>query len=154
MFERTYRQPHPHFSSHLILQRLFSEAALSPSIWCIFFYYSLVWTCIRMELYVVFIYGVIMLSTCASRTIHIYWWFSDYNYIEKWGKLGHHHVGANCRFATGLYMAKWLRKWQRGWLYFRSNTKNAKSLFSQTGKVSILLCQSEYIKNYMYNRAL
>ena len=25
-------------------------------------------------------------------------------------------------------MAKWLRKWRRGWLYVRSNTKNAKSL--------------------------
>ena len=28
-------------------------------------------------------------------------------------------------------MAKWLRKWRRGWLYVRSNTKNAKSLFIQ-----------------------
>ena len=27
-----------------------------------------------------------------------------------------------------LCMAKWLRKWRRGWLYVRSNTKNAKSL--------------------------
>ena len=28
-------------------------------------------------------------------------------------------------------MAKWLRKWRRGWLYVRSNTKNAKSLFTR-----------------------
>ena len=27
-----------------------------------------------------------------------------------------------------LCMAKWLRKWRRGWLFVRSNTKNAKSL--------------------------
>ena len=30
-----------------------------------------------------------------------------------------------------LCMAKWLRKWRRGWLYVRPNTKNAKSLILQ-----------------------
>ena len=29
-----------------------------------------------------------------------------------------------------LCMAKWLCKWRRGWLYVRSNTKNAKSLLN------------------------
>ena len=39
-----------------------------------------------------------------------------------------------------LCMAKWLRKWRRGWLYVRSNTKNAKSLmFSR-----LMMCKVWY----------
>ena len=37
-------------------------------------------------------------------------------------------------------MAKWLRKWRRGWLYVHSNTKNATSLFPQSQ--SFILCTS------------
>ena len=49
--------------------------------------------------------GIIMLSTYASRTIHIYWWLFDYYYIEKTtyppsGNLVHHHVAACCPFAA------------------------------------------------------
>ena len=32
----------------------------------------------------------------------------------------------------------WLRKWRRGWLYVRSNTKNAKSLLITTHHISFL----------------
>ena len=35
-------------------------------------------------------------------------------------------------------MAKWLCKWRRGWLYVRSNTKNAKSLITK-GKRELII---------------
>ena len=31
VFEQTQHQPHPNLSRHLVLQRLFSEAALAPA---------------------------------------------------------------------------------------------------------------------------
>ena len=36
-------------------------------------------------------------------------------------------------------MAKWLRKWRRGWLYVRSNTKNAKSLMFNANQSQTLI---------------
>ena len=77
--------------------------------------------------------GIIMLSTYASRTVHLCWWLSDYYYMEKttsalWGTW---HIIMSRQIAASLLslcMTKWLRKWRRGWCYVRSNTKNAKSL--------------------------
>ena len=76
--------------------------------------------------------GMIMLSTCASRTIHIYLTFSDYYSIEKnnisalWGNLAHHLSGQIIASLLSLCIAKWLRKWRWGWLYVRWNTKKRK----------------------------
>ena len=41
-------------------------------------------------------------------------------------------------------MAKWLRKWRRGWLYVRSNTKNAKSLIINVGQHLTFECLSYF----------
>ena len=81
--------------------------------------------------------GIIMLLTYASRSIHIYWWLSDYYmyYIEKAtscrGKLSPRCMLSPC-------MTKWLCKWRRGWRYVRSNAKNAKSLI-----ITALLTQTK-----------
>ena len=40
-------------------------------------------------------------------------------------------------------MAKWLRKWRRGWLYVRSNTKNAKSLITIFLNEVLRTCQRQ-----------
>ena len=52
--------------------------------------------------------------------------------------LGKHVVAS----LLSLCMAKWLRKWRRGWLYVRSNTKNAKSLIVYFRSVSGAVCYS------------
>ena len=79
--------------------------------------------------------GIYMLWTCASRTLHIYWWLSDYYSIEKTilPPSGHALVdlvnlvlGQDVASLLSLCMTKWLRKWRRGWLYVRSNTKKLK----------------------------
>ena len=81
--------------------------------------------------------GIIMLSTYASRTIHIYWWLSDNYFIGKkisalWGTW---HIIISGQIVASLQqlslcMTKWLPKLRRGWRYFRPNTKSAKSLRS------------------------
>ena len=79
-------------------------------------------------------------ATARPRTLRGYWWLSDYYSIKKngisalWsrsGKAGASLLGQDVVASLlSLCMAKWLRKWRRGWLYVRSNTKNAKSLMS------------------------
>ena len=74
------------------------------------------------------------------RTLRDYWWLSDYFSNKKndiaalWscsGKAGASLLGQDVVASLlSLCMAKWLLKWRRGWLYVRSNTKNAKSLLS------------------------
>ena len=78
--------------------------------------------------------------TRGPRTLRGYWWLSDYYSIKKndiaarWscsGKAGASLLGQDVVASLlSLCMAKWLRKWRRGWLYVRSNTKNDKSLLS------------------------
>ena len=76
--------------------------------------------------------GMIMLSTCASRTILIYWSLSDYYSIEKQhirplGNLAHHHVGENCRFAAEPL---------HGWMTAQMATRLTYFTFVQTHKKS------------------
>ena len=77
-----------------------------------------------------------MLSTYASRTIHIYWWLSDYYYIRKnnisalWAIWHIFMSGEIVASLLSLCMTKWLRKWGWGWRYVLSNTKNANSLIT------------------------
>ena len=86
-----------------------------------------------------------MLSTYASRTILIYWWLSDYYYAERKKKrhsrplanLAHYRSGQIAASLLSLCMTKWLRKWWRGWCYFRSNAKIAKSLVTVFGHMVI-----------------
>ena len=85
--------------------------------------------------------GMIILSMYVSRTIHIYWWLSDYYYIEKndivalwwtWRIIVLRQAVASL---LSLCMTKWLRKWWQGWHYVHSNVKTAKyllALFSQS----------------------
>ena len=88
---------------------------------------------------------IIMYCMCASRTVHIYWWLSDYYSIEKtvYPPSGHALVdlmhlvlGQIVASLLSLCMAKWLRKWRRGWLYVRSKkkkkTRRLKWLFKTT----------------------
>ena len=79
--------------------------------------------------------GIFMLSTCASRTIHIYWWFSDYYYIEKTtfppsGELG----TSSCQGKLSLHC------WVFAWLNDCANGDEADVSFLQTQKhkVSIM----------------
>ena len=81
--------------------------------------------------------GMIMLSTCASSTILIYWSLSDYYSIEKQhirplGNIAHHHVGENCRFAAES-LHGWMTTQMATRLTLRVQThKRAKSLLFQT----------------------
>ena len=46
-----------------------------------------------------------------------------------------------------LCMAKWLRKWRRGWLYVRSNTKHAKSVLCS----ALILCHYDYASSAWFS---
>ena len=78
--------------------------------------------------------GITMLSTYASRTIHVYWWLSDLLLHRKniisalWGTWRIIMSGELVALLLSLSMTEWLRKWRRGWRYVCSNTNNAKSL--------------------------
>ena len=90
------------------------------------------------------LYGVIKKYVCNERVVHVYYVAIDDLVITTplkkndiaalWscsGKAGASLLGQDVVASLlSLCMAKWLRKWRRGWLYVRSNTKNAKSLLS------------------------
>ena len=73
----------------------------------------------------------------CPRTLRIYRWLSDYYSIIKtkiaalWscsGRPGASLLGQDVVASLlSLCMAKWLRKWWRGWLYVRSNTHTKKT---------------------------
>ena len=95
-----------------------------------------------------FIYGVIKKCQCNEREVHVHYVAIDDLVITTplknditnlWscsGKAGASLLGQDVVASLlSLCMAKWLRKWRRGWLYVRSNTKNAKSLLPAGGRI-------------------
>ena len=110
---------------------------LVPSAYDAFGYYSLVWTCIRMALCRFHAWnnqGIIMLSMCASRTVHIYWWLSDYYYIEKTTYPPSGEIGASsCRRGKLSF-----RCWAFAWLNDCANGDEANVTFVQTQKTQSL----------------
>ena len=88
-----------------------------------------------------FIYGVIEKYLCNECVVHVHYVAIDDLVITTplkndiaalWscsGKAGASLLGQDVVASLlSFCMAKWLRKWRRGWLYAHSNTKNAKSL--------------------------
>ena len=74
-----------------------------------------------------------------SRPPRAIWAFHGWWNTECWGRIdmkaGASLLGQDVVASLlSLCMAKWLRKWRRGWLYVRLNTKNAKSLISRNVK--------------------
>ena len=136
VFERTYHQPHPNLSSHLVSQRLCSKAALSPGTWC-----TLV---LHLGLNMVLRWRYVVLSMERSRNnyvINVCFLYNTYLLVTFWLLLHRKNnkaalwrtwriivSGQIVSSLLSLCMTKWLRKWRRGWRYVRSNTKNAKSL--------------------------
>ena len=85
--------------------------------------------------------GILMLSTYASRTIHIYWWLSDYYYIEKTTQPPSGGPGASsCRGKLSL------RCWAFAWLNDCANGDEADvNTFVQTRK-----SQNLYLLNFFW----
>ena len=93
-----------------------------------------------------FIYGMIKTFLCSERVVHVHYVAIDDLVITTplkknditalWscsGRAGASLLGQDVVASLlSLCMAKWLRKWRRGWLYVRSNKKNAKSLFTKS----------------------
>ena len=91
-----------------------------------------------------FIYGAIKKILCFERVVHVNYvsiddlvitilhWKNDI--VALWscsGRPGAPLLGQDVVASLLiLCMAKWPRKWRRGWLYVRSNTTNAKSLLT------------------------
>ena len=87
--------------------------------------------------------GIITLSTYASRTIHIYWWLSDYYYIENTT------LPPSCRSGSSLCWGKLLlRCWAFAWLNDCTNGDEADVAFVQTQKTQSLYCIS--VKSLSY----
>ena len=90
--------------------------------------------------YVDLYYGVIKKYLCYERVVHVrYLSIDDFVITNDKPPSGHALVdlvhlvlGQDVASLLSLCMAEWLRKWRRGWLYVRSNTKNAKSLLFLT----------------------
>ena len=80
---------------------------------------------------------------CSERVVYVHYVASDdllittplkkrYDLWSCSGRAGASLLGQDVVASLlSLCMAKLLRKWRRGWLYVRSNTKNAKSLLSE-----------------------
>ena len=86
---------------------------------------------------------VVKRCLCSERLVHVHYVAIDDLVITTplkndittlWrcsGKAGASLLGQDVVASLmSLCMAKWLCKWRRGWLYVRSNTKNAKSLLT------------------------
>ena len=91
----------------------------------------------------IFIYGAVEKILCSDRLGHVHYvaiddllittpWKNDISALwSRSGKADASLLGQDVVASLlSLCMAKWLRKWRRGWLYVRSNTKNAKSLMT------------------------
>ena len=114
-----------------------------------------------------FIYGVIKTFLCNKRVVHVHYVAIDdlvitiplkkrYN-RPIWlcsGRAGASLLGQDVVASLlSLCMAKWLRKWRRGWLYVRSNTKNAKSLISWVGtSYQQHIPTSQFLPGLPYNK--
>ena len=107
-----------------------------------------------------FIYGVIKKYLCLEGELHVHYISIDDFVITTPLKKRYSHplvmalvdlvhlvLGQDVASLLSLCMAKWLRKWQWGWLYVRSNTKNAKSLFIFKRGVIIQIAPGEWCNN-------
>ena len=140
------------FEQSLVLQRLCSEAALSPGTWCI--------SVLHIGLNMVFKWWYVILSMEQSRNnnyvINVCFTYNTYLLMTFWVQLHRKNniaahwwtwriivSGQIVASLLSLCMTKWPFKWRRGWRYVHSNAKKCKVSNNSVGP-NRTVCQPIY----------